>query len=145
MRKLTLTALALLAAMSMAADTDKKAPAGLDGFNGTVEGTIATVGENHKAITMKIDKILHKNASSTAANPDAAIGKTVMIYAKSSAGNGEKAAPDSQQVAFIKSLKKGEDLQLDIAEVNGRLQIADLTTAQKDAASHAPAEKEKKK
>jgi len=142
---LTLAATSFAADKAKKSDTDKDAakypvPAGLHGFTGTLEGTVVSVQDHMRGFVMKVTKVLHVNSESKAKNPESAVGEKIEITPTVTKTKDGKYVPDEREVRYIQSLEKGQDIQLDVSNVDAtHLRIDDLTKAEK-----AQAERQKK-
>lgn len=107
-------------------------PGGLKGFDGTLEGKVVSVQEHMRGFVLRVDQIMHVNQRSTAPNPQAVVGKEIEITPTTMQNDKGKWAPDEQELKYIKSLEKGQDLQIDVTNTDQmHLRIADLTKAEK--------------
>lgn len=157
-RPRTVIAVALsfaLAAGALAADKPKKVdkdttsrypvPAGLKGFDGTLGGTIVSVQDHMRGFVLKVKEIVHSNARSTANNPKSAVGHEVEITPTVHQDKNGRWIPDEQELNYIKSLEKGQSIQIDVRNTDpDHLRIADLTKAEKQQADRERKGPEKK-
>lgn len=156
-RPRSIIALALslaLAAPAFAADKPAKpdketaprypVPEGLRGFSGTLGGTVVSVQDHMHGFVLKVTQILHSNAGSTAKDPKSAIGQEVEITPTTTKNKDGHWVANDEQLHYIKSLKKGQDIQIDVLNTDpGHLRISELTKSEKQQAEHQKKESEK--
>ena len=135
----------LVAAVAMGAEGDAKPlPPGIKGFDGTLGGKVVSVEPDGTALVMKVADVPHVNARSTAKAPKAVVGREVTITPIMAKGKDGKMYPQERHATFVKSLKPGQDVQIDCASNDGNtLQIMLLTKDQRKGAQKSLDREEK--
>ena len=104
-------------------------------FVSILAGTVVSVQDHMRGFVLKITQIAHSNARSTATNPNAAVGHEVAIDPTVTKDKNGNFSPDERELNYIKSLEKGQSIQIDVINTDtDHLRIANLTTAEKQQA-----------
>ena len=93
-------------------------PDGMSGFSGTLRGQVAAVGK--EAFSLKVSKVVRTWKKNRAENPQSAVGKSLELIAK-----------NKFHVNFIRTLKKGEGLDIEAKADGGKLFILELNNEQR--------------
>jgi hypothetical protein len=132
--------LCVVAVVAVAAAAEKKEkgptlPDGLKGFSGQLQGVVAGVQEDGLGFQLKVDKVTKVWKNNKAKEPEAAVGKTLLINAQWVKGENGKWRPNENHVKFIKSLKADENLTIEVRNAEGqRLHILELSQEQRERA-----------
>ncbi|MFH1227784.1 MAG: T9SS type A sorting domain-containing protein [Planctomycetota bacterium] len=108
---------------------EKSFPKGLKGFCGVLAGTVVSVQED--GFILKVQKSLpvdymDLSEGNFSKEPKSAVGKELLISAKC-----DKVQPIETQIRFIKSLKPGEEIKIEVVNKEGeRLDILELSKEQ---------------
>ena len=140
-RKAAVFALAVLAAsVGLKALADEALPDGLKRFSGQVRGVVTAKGEAN-TIQFKVGRLLPVWKGSEAEKPELILGRTVTV------GSQRKIVADGVvhfseiHVAFLKKLEVGQELTLEIRNVEGDgFSILELTKEQREWAVSAKEE-----
>lgn len=127
MTRLALLALAATLALPLlAADkAGQTLPDGVIGFKGTLTGTVGEVGPRGMIFDLKVAKAA-AGEGSTAKAPAEAEGKNLMINAQWEK-DGEKWRAIPAHVAWIKSLKAGQEVTVTVVnDEGGRLHLVEV-------------------
>lgn len=134
-----------LAATTFGADKAKNAekepapkypvPAGLRGFDGTLGGNVVSVQDDMRGFVLKVTDILHSNTRSTAKDPKSAVGQEVEIAPHVTKDKNGHWVPDEHELDYIKSLQKGQQIQVDVINTDAHhLRISLLTKSERQQA-----------
>jgi len=128
---LTLT---VAGAVAVEADDNPQIPDGLKGFSGTLRGKVTEVHQDGKAFHMDVTAVVNVWRKNTAPNPRSAVGQNLLINAQWE-NRGGAWHPVENHVRFIKTLKVGEEIDIEVVNDEGeRLHILELSRAQRDRA-----------
>ena len=121
-------------AVAVHAHDNAQIPAGMKGFCGTLRGKVTEVHADGKAFHMDCTAVVNVWRKNTAPDPRSAVGQNLMINAQWEKRGGAW-HPVENHVRFIKTLKVGEDIDIEVVNDEGeRLHILELTQAQRDRA-----------
>ena len=99
-------------------------PDGLKGFSGRLEGTVDRVEANGQGFVLNVHGVPQVWKNNTAKNPQAAVGKKLLIN-----------AGRDWHVKFVRSLKKNEVIGIEVRNAEGeRLHILELSEEQRNRA-----------
>jgi len=96
---------------------DGTLPKGMEGFRGTLTGTVTMVFTYNQGIQMEVTKV-DSDADSKASNPNVAVGKKICVDIKYTTKDG-KTVLDPTQRDWVKGLKEGQTVKPHVAE-NGK-------------------------
>ncbi len=91
----------------------KQLPGGLRGFSGRVRGVVKDKGAKH-TFSFKVGRVLDVWEGNKAGDPRSIIGHTVSVGPRWVKGDNGKWHPVEGHVVFIRKLKKGQELTLEI-------------------------------
>lgn len=121
-----------------------KLPEGARGFSGMVRGIV--VGKKEGVFIFKVARIMKVWEGNKAKNPESLIGKTITIGPGWVKGGDGKWHPVERHVRFIRLLKVGDEINIEIANREGdRFNILELNEEQRRAADGGEGEKEGRK
>jgi len=103
-------------------------PDGMDGFSGTLEGTV--VAKQDCAFTLQVARIAKLWRGNKAENAESAIGKKLSIKARC----GKDGKPSAIHVRFIGTLKVGGKLCIEAKDGKKGLFILELNKEQREQA-----------
>ena len=127
-----LSAVFVVAAMAVRASADDALPAGVKGFSGRVRGMVAKKGEKN-TFTFKVGRVLRVWKNNKAEKPGALVGLTVSVGPRWVKGDDGKWRPLERHVTFIKNIKAGQEMTLEIRNVE-RSEFAILELSQEQRA-----------
>ena len=109
-------------------------PDGVKGFSGRVRGVVTAKGDKN-TFTFKVARVLNVWKNNKAKDPEALAGRSVRVGPRWVQGENGKWHPVDIHVAFIRRLKVGEELTLEIfnAEAN-HFNILELSSEQRKSA-----------
>ncbi len=108
-------------------------PADALGFSGQVRGVVQSVGTGE--FTYKVGRVIRTWKGNKAENPKALIGQTVGLTPRRTNHKTGTGAPVELHTAFIKTLKAGEEITLEIYNPRGsEFHLLELTGPQRDRA-----------
>ncbi len=124
--------------------TKPKLPDGMKGFSGMLEGKVVSI-EKH-GFVLKVRKVLKLWEGNKAKKPKSAIGKKLLVNTQWEKGDSGKWRPVPNHMTFIKSLKVGEKIKIEVINDEGeRLHILELSEKQRKRVQKAKeADKDKK-
>jgi len=96
----------------------RKLPKGVRGFSGMVRGVVVKKGDRN-TIFFKVGRLLKVWDGNKAKTPKSIVGLTVWVGPRWVKGDGGKWRPLERHVAFLKKLKKGAELTLEIRNGDG--------------------------
>ena len=106
-------------------------PEGLRGFSGQVRGVVVEKGERN-TFTFKVARVLRVWKNNKAETPKLLAGRTVPVGPRWQKGDGGKWRPVELHVAFIKKLKAGQEVTLEIQNVErSHFSILELSNEQR--------------
>ncbi len=104
-------------------------PDGMKGFCGVLEGKV--VGKFEHGFLLKVRRVVRLWKGNKAKNPRSAVGKELLINVQWEKGRGGKWRPVAAHVKFVRSLKKGEKIRIEVINDEGeRLHILELSEEQ---------------
>jgi hypothetical protein len=111
-------------------------PEAVRGFAGQVKGTVALKTE--RAIGLKVTEVVKTAEASKATDPKALVGLTIKVGASWVKVEGGKGHPNELQLAFIRKLEVGQEVTLEIKNVERDFfAITELTKEQAESAKAA--------
>jgi hypothetical protein len=107
-------------------------PEGLQGFSGHVRGVVVSKGEDD-TLKFKVGRVLNVWENNKSKSPESIAGRTVSVGPAYVKGEDMKWRPAEAHVAFIKKLKAGQEMSLEIRNVDGtnNFQILELSDEQR--------------
>ena len=133
-RMVLMAVIALLAAMGSRALAADALPDGVKGFSGRVRGLVTAKGDKN-TFTFKVARVLKVWKNNKAEKPEALAGHTVRVGPRWVQGDNGKWHPLERHVAFIRQLKVGEELTLEIFNAEGNhFNILELSAEQRESA-----------
>ncbi|MBI1371113.1 MAG: hypothetical protein GC162_20985 [Planctomycetes bacterium] len=131
LQRVTLIAFVCFAPLALAAE-GPMLPDGAKGFSGVLRGTVGEVVQEGKGFRMKVTEIGRTNPKNSAREPAVLVGKSVLINAQWTKGDGDKWHPVENHTRFIRSLKPGQEISIEVVnDEGGRLHILELTKEQR--------------
>jgi len=133
LRYLAFAALALFAFTSARAEgTKDDIPESLQGFSGQVRGVVVSKGEKD-SLRSKVARLLRTWEGNKASDAKAIVGRTVRVVPSWHKGDDGKWRPYELHVSFIRKLKVGQEMTLEIRNVEGprNFQILELSEEQR--------------
>jgi len=140
--KRTIGRMALAAAVMTAlcagqAWADDELPEGLKGFSGQVRGVVKGKGDGN-TFAFKVGRVLRVWKNNEAETPRELVGRQVSVGPRWVKGEDGKWRPMELHVAFIRKLKVGQELTLEIRNEEGNhFNILELTKEQRQWAARA--------
>lgn len=113
-------------------------PEGLVGFSGQVRGVVAGKGD-HGTVTFKVGRVLKTWKGNKAKRPEALKGRTIPVGpAWVREGEGGKWHPVEKHIRFLRTLKPGEELTLEIRHAErDHFAILELSREQRQRAERS--------
>jgi len=133
LRYLGFAALALFAFSSAQAEgTKDDIPESLQGFSGQVRGVVVSKGEKD-VLRFKVGRLLRTWKDSKAKDAEAIVGRTVRVIPSWHKGDDGKWHPYELHVSFIRKVKVGQEMTIEIRNVEGprNFQILELSKEQR--------------
>lgn len=133
MKKVSTLGCMLLIGLACVCRADTELPADARGFSGQVRGVVAGSGEEG-AVHFRVGRVLRVWTGNKADNPESLIGKTVRVTPRWVQSDGGQWRPNELHQAFLRKLREGQELTLEIANVEGptNCQIMELTGEQRE-------------
>jgi flagellar biosynthesis GTPase FlhF len=116
-------------------------PAGMKGFAGMFECTL--IEKTDRGLVVKITAIKEVWKHSKAENPRSGIGCTVLVIPRSTKARDGKFYPDENLVKFMRLVKKGDTLVLDVKQDGEVFVLLELTKEQKERLAGVKGDKER--
>jgi len=133
-RMVLIAAIVLLAAMGSRAMAEESLPDGVKGFSGRVRGVVTAKGEKN-TFTIKVARVLEVWKNSKAKAPESLVGLSVRVGPRWVPGKNSKWRPVEIHIAFIKRLKVGEELTIEIRNAEAdHFNILELSGEQRESA-----------
>jgi hypothetical protein len=121
-----------LAVVSEALAAKEALPAGLHGFSGQVRGVVVTAAREN-TFTFKVMRVLRTWENNRAERPELLVSRTVPVGPRWVKGENGKWHPVERQVAFIRSLRAGEEMNLEVQQVEREhFHILELSEEQRE-------------
>lgn len=120
------------------ASASKAIPEGLMGFSGQVRGVVVAK-EEEEAFSFKVGRLIRTWRDNKASEPRAIVGRTVRVVPRWIKGEGGGWRPYGLSVAFIRLVKVGDEMTLELRHVEGprNFQILELSGPQREMARGA--------
>lgn len=137
-----ISATVLFAAAAGHAEPRQELPKGLKGFSGQVRGVIVEKGERN-TFTFKVGRVLRVWKNNKAETPHALINRTIPVGPRWQKNESGKWHPVELHVAFIRKLKAGQEITLEIHNVEAsHFNILELSHEQRQLARGEGSERE---
>lgn len=141
MRIAMFAGLMLLGGVLLAAEREVPGPDGLVGFSGQVQGTVLEGGKPN-TFMFKVSKVIRVWKNNEASNPKRLEGMTVPVGPRWEKQDG-RWRPVERHVRFIKTLKAGENLTLELKHAEREVfAILELSEEQRKRAGDGQVERE---
>ncbi|QNN24751.1 hypothetical protein HED60_21560 [Planctomycetales bacterium ZRK34] len=134
LRAATAFCVVLLLSLSTQAAEGPTLPDGAKGFAGQLRGTVVEKVAKGKGFRLKVAAIGKTFPKNNATNPQVLVGESVLINAQWRKGENGKWHPVENHIRFIRSLKPGQEITIEVInDEGGRLHILELTHEQRNA------------
>ncbi len=121
----------LVGVVSPGADREESLSGGVRGFSGQVRGVVVEKGTKN-TFMFKVGRVLRVWDGNKAQNPGALAGRTVWVGPRWVEGDGRIWHPVERHVAFIRRVRTGQEMTLEIANAEGsHFSILELTAEQR--------------
>lgn len=115
------------------AEPNESLPEGLRGFSGQVRGVVVNKGEKN-SFSFKVSSVLQVWKNNKAKTPESIVGRTIQVSPRWTKGGNDQWKPVENHVAFIHTLKPGQELTLEIRnEERAHFSILELSGEQRKA------------
>lgn len=116
------------------AQRDEPLPQGLVGFCGQVRGVVVAKGDRN-SFTFKVARVLRVWKNNTAEAPESLVGRTVTVAPRWTQREDGTWRPVERHVAFIRGLRSGQEITLEIRNVErSHFSILELSAEQRTTA-----------
>ena len=122
-------------------EADESLPEGLRGFSGQVRGVVVRKGEKN-TFDFNVARVLRILKDNRAEAPESIAGRTVPVGPRWTKGEDGKWHPVERHAAFIRGLKPGQEITLEIRNVeHSHFSILELSEDQRKLAGQKHAER----
>lgn len=108
----------LMAMCSLCSAADEALPEALRGFSGQARGVVKAKGDKN-TFTFKVGRVLRVWKGNKAKDPESLAGRSIRVGPRWEKGDGRKWRPVARHVAFIRQLKVGQEMTLEVRNMEG--------------------------